>query len=99
MSASTLHSLPNLHSLTHLVPLALTNHQVCGPRAMLAEVVAYVHGGSKKASTETGAREREFVFLPSHFYGKALEVLGAEVRDRRRREGRKEGEVWSLSLR
>lgn len=63
--------------------------QVCGPRAMLAEVVAYVHISSsssssgKKAASGSGAREREFVFLPSHFYGKALEVLGAEVSDRR----------------
>lgn len=87
-----LHSLPNLNSLTHSLPLAPTNHQVCGARAMLAEVVAYVHGGSKKALTETGVREREFVFLPSHFYGKALEVLGAEVRDRRRKEGRNDKE-------
>lgn len=48
---------------------------------MLAEVVAYVHGGSsKKTAAGGGAREREFVFLPSNFFGKALEVLGAEVR-------------------
>ncbi len=47
---------------------------------MLAEVVAFVSkgGGTTKAGGKGG--EREFVFLPSTFYGKALEVLGAEVR-------------------